>query len=202
MKPKRQLLIMIGGPPWVGKTTCAREVFTSLENSAWLDGDDVWRVNPFSVEDPRLRNSDRNMSFVLRTYLESRFDYVLFSSVVLTDKPITNGILNGIGLGDYDILFFMLSCSRSALEARSVTRDNMVAPESRFMRAAKGQDAIFMDTTEMTPGEVAQTNIDVVRDPSKAGLVPVWRGGIREWKREKTHNNCLKPTRASRAADA
>ena len=155
---------MIGGPPWVGKTTCAREVFASLENSAWLDGDDVWRVNPFSVEDPRLRNSDRNMSFVLRTYLESQFDYVIFSSVVLTDKPITDGILDAIGVQGYDLLLFMLSCSRSALKARSDKRDKMADPESRFTHAAKDQDAIHIDTTDMTPSEVVQTILSVVRE--------------------------------------
>ncbi len=181
---------MIGGPPWVGKTTCAREVFASLENSAWLDGDDVWRVNPFSVEDPRLRNSDRNMSFVLRTYLESQFDYVVFSSVVLTDKPITDGILNAIGAEGYDLLFFMLACSRSALEARSARRDKVADPNPRFTQAARGQDAIHIDTTEMTPGEVARTILSVVRDPGRAGLVPSSRGGIREWKRQDTLSNC------------
>ena len=193
MKSRRQLLIMIGGPPWVGKTTCAREVFALLENSAWLDGDDVWRVNPFSVEDPRLRNSDRNMSFVLRTYLESQFDYVVFSSVVLTDKPITEGILDAIGVEGFDLLFFMLHGSRSALEARSTKRDNMADPESRFTRADRDQDAIHIDTTDMTPGEVAQTILSVVRDPDKAGLVPHLRGGIREWKRKDTHSDCVRP---------
>ena len=188
-RSKRQMLIMIGGPPWVGKTTCAREVFASLQNSAWLDGDDVWRVNPFSVEDPRLRNSDRNMSFVLNTYLESRFDYVIFSSVVLTDKPITDGILDAIEREDYDVLFFMLSCSRSALEARTAKRDNIAAPESRFMRAAKAQDAIHLDTTNMRPDEVTQAILYVVPDPSEAGLLAVSHGGRREWKQKKTHNN-------------
>lgn len=202
MKSERQLLIMIGGPPWVGKTTCAREVFASLENSAWLDGDDVWRVNPFSVEDPRLRNSDRNMSFVLNSYLESRFDYVIFSSVVLTDKPITDSILDAIEREDYDILLFMLTCSRSALEARSAKGDSIAAPESRFMRAAKAQDAIHIDTTNMTPGEVTQAILSVARDPSGAGLVAVSHGRRREWKQKKTHNNCVQPTRTSRAADA
>ncbi|HEY91358.1 MAG TPA: hypothetical protein G4O07_05940 [Dehalococcoidia bacterium] len=172
MKSKQQLLILIGGPPWVGKTTCAREVFLSLENSAWLDGDDVWRVNPFSVEDPRLRNSDRNMSFVLRTYLESRFDYVIFSSVVLTDKQITDGILDAIGIEGYDMLFFMLACSHSTLEARSARRDNVASPESRFTRAAKEQDAIHIDTTEMTPVEVSGKILSVVRNPEKAGYMP------------------------------
>lgn len=195
MKSKRQLLVMIGGPPWVGKTTCAREVFASLENSAWLDGDDVWRVNPFSVEDPRLRNSDRNMSFVLRTYLESQFDYVIFSSVVLTDKPISDGILDAIEVKGYDLLFFMLSCSRSTLEARSAKRDNMADPESRFTHAAKGQDAIHIDTTDMTPGEVTRIMLNIVRNPRAAGLVPISRGGIREWKRKDAHNNCVQPMR-------
>lgn len=185
MKNKRQLLIMIGGPPWVGKTTCAQQVFTSLENSAWLDGDDVWHVNPFSVEDSRLRNSDRNMSFVLRTYLESKFDYVIFSSVVLTDKPITDGILDAIRVKDYDLLFFMLVCSRGALKSRSVKRDNTTSPDSWYMQAANEQDAIHIETTDITPGEVADIILNIVRDPSAAGLVPFPRGGIREWKRKK-----------------
>jgi len=110
------------------------------------------------------------MSFVLNTYLESRFDYVILSSVVLTDKPITDGILNAIEHEDYDILFFMLTCSPSTLEARSAKRDNIMAPESRFMRAAKVRDAIHIDTTNMTPREVAQAILSAVRDPSEAGL--------------------------------
>ena len=104
------------------------------------------------------------MSFVLRTYLESQFDYVIFSSVVLTDKPITDGILDAIGVQGYDLLLFMLSCSRSALEIRSTKRDKMADPESRFTQATKGQDAIHVDTTDMTPSEVAQAILSVVRE--------------------------------------
>ncbi len=65
MKPK---LILIGGEAWTGKSTCAEILFKRLDNSAWLDGDDVWRVNPWSLDDPRLRTSDINMAFVLQTY--------------------------------------------------------------------------------------------------------------------------------------
>jgi cytidylate kinase len=189
MKLKRQLLIMISGPPWVGKTTCAREVFASLENSAWLDGDDVWRVNPFSVEDLRLRNSDRNMSFVLQTYLESQFDYVIFSTVVLTEKSITDGILNAIEVKGYDLLFFMLSCSRSTLTSRSAKRDGVTEPGSWHTHTARAQDAIHIETTDMIPGEVANIILNIIRNPRAAGLLPVPRGGIREWKRKDVHNS-------------
>jgi hypothetical protein len=173
---------MISGPPWVGKTTCAQKVFTSLQNSAWLDADDVWRVNPFSVEDPRLRNSDKNMSFVLNTYLESKFDYVVFSSVVLTEKSITDGILDAISAKGYDLLFFMLSCSRRALKARSTLRDDVASPEPRFSRAALKQDAIHLDTSNMTPEETAGKILAIVLDPPAAGLKPIPRGRFREWK--------------------
>ena len=39
-------LILIGGPQGVGKTAGARELFSGFSGSAWLDGDDVWRMNP------------------------------------------------------------------------------------------------------------------------------------------------------------
>ena len=202
MKPERPALIMIGGPPWVGKTTCARQVFALLHNSAWLDGDDVWRVNPFSVEDPRLRSSDRNMSFVLDTYLKSRFDFVIFSSVVLSDKAITEGILDAIEFEGYDLILFMLICSRSELESRAAKRDNVADPESRFARSAAARDAIRIDTTIMAVEEVAQAILKIVRDPSKAGLEPVPHGRAREWKLNGSQSSDIRPYQAHGAPDA
>ena len=186
MNHTRPKLIMIGGPPWVGKTTCARELFTSLDNSAWLDGDDVWRVNPFSVQDPRLRNSDKNMAFVLNTYLESQFDYVIFSSVVLTDKLITRGILDAISVREYDMLFFILTASPQVLLSRSQERDNVTSPDPRFSVAALAQDAIQIDTTALTPVDVAAKILSIVRDPASANLMPVVTDGIREWGEHKS----------------
>ena len=58
----KQKLIIIAGSPCVGKTTETQKLFTSYENSAYFDGDWAWCVNPFSVDDPRLRNGDKTMS--------------------------------------------------------------------------------------------------------------------------------------------
>ena len=185
---------MIGGPPWVGKSTCARDVFEGLDNSAWLDGDDVWRVNPFSVRDPRLRNSDANMSFVLRTYLLSPFDYVVFSSVVLTDQPITSGILNAIDVQEYDIIFFMLICSAEALRSRSVQRDGITSPDPRFDIAARARDAIQIDTSNMTSADVAARILTIVRDPAGAGLTTVSNHGVRRWQKQQLQNHSMQAT--------
>ena len=89
----KKKLILISGSPCVGKTAVGEKLFESYDNSAYLDGDWCWCVHPFSVTDSRLRNGDKSMSFVLSNYLESDFEYVFFTSVVLTDPKIRENIL-------------------------------------------------------------------------------------------------------------
>lgn len=117
-----QKLIIITGSPCVGKTTVAEKLFTAYENSAFFDGDWAWCVNPFSIDDKRLRNGDKTMSFALSTYLNSDFDYVFFSSVVATDKTIREAILNGITAKDYSVISFTLTCSEETLLERHKER--------------------------------------------------------------------------------
>lgn len=118
----RRKLIIITGSPYVGKSTVTEKVFAMCENSAYLDGDWVWKVNPFSVHDPRLRNGDKNMSFILSTYLRAKFEYVFFASVIATDPEIRRNILADIDYDDYEILGITLTCSRRTLEERYAAR--------------------------------------------------------------------------------
>ena len=114
----RKKLILISGSPCVGKTAVGTQLFESYDNSAYLDGDWCWCVHPFSVTDPRLRNGDKSMSFILSNYLDLDFETVFFTSVVLTDARIREGILNGITSKDYTIIGFTLTCSEETLKKR------------------------------------------------------------------------------------
>lgn len=118
----KQKLIIISGSPCVGKTTVSKKLFRMFENSAYLDGDWMWCVNPFSVEDPRLRDGDKNMSFVISTYLKSKFEYVFFSSVVTTSTIIRENIIADIDYSDYNIIGFTLTCSKETLKKRHKKR--------------------------------------------------------------------------------
>lgn len=118
----KQKLIIICGSPCVGKTTVANQLFQSYENSAFLDGDWCWCVHPFSVSDPRLRNGDKSMSFILSNYLNSKFDYVFFASVVVMGDPIRTDILNDITAENYDVIGFTLTCSEETLRERHKNR--------------------------------------------------------------------------------
>ena len=114
----RKKLILISGSPCVGKTAVGTRLFESYDNSAYLDGDWCWGVHPFSITDSRLRNGDRSMSFVLSNYLDLDFEYVFFTSVVLTDRQIRENILNGITGKGYETIGFTLTCSDETLKKR------------------------------------------------------------------------------------
>ena len=130
----RQKLILISGSPCVGKTVVGTRLFESYDNSAYLDGDWCWCVHPFSVQDGRLRNGDRAMSFVLSNYLESGFDRVFFTSVVLTDPRIRERIVSGITAGGYDLIGFTLTCSDETLKARHDRRGDRGETDTHWLR--------------------------------------------------------------------
>lgn len=118
----KQKLIIITGSPCVGKTSVAQKLFESYQNSAYFDGDWAWCVNLFSLSDPRLRNGDKTMSFALSNYLNSDFEYVIFSSVVVIGEEIRSNIQKDITAKGYDTIPFTLKCSRQTLISRHKAR--------------------------------------------------------------------------------
>ena len=118
----KQKLIVIAGSPCVGKTTVAEMLFESYENSAYLDDDWVWRVKPFIMNDPKNRNAHKNWSFVLSTYLNSNFDYVIFSSARMMYPPNRKSLLKDITAKKYETIGFTLTCSENTLIERHKKR--------------------------------------------------------------------------------
>ena len=143
----KQKLIIITGSPCVGKTSVAEKLFESYENCAYFDGDWAWCVNPFSVDDPRLRNGDKTMSFALSVYLNSHFDYVIFSSVVVIGGEIREAILEDINAADYTIIAFTLKCSEETLIERHRNRgdDNEISFAWLEMDPSPGDNVINTD---------------------------------------------------------
>ena len=152
----KKKLILISGSPCVGKTAAGTRLFESYDNSAYLDGDWCWCVHPFSVEDPRLRNGDKSMSFVLSNYLDSDFDFVFFTSVVLTDATIRESILNGITAKDYDVIGFTLTCSEETLKNRHDKRGDKGETDYRWLHLPPGPGDIVIDTDDKGIREVVK----------------------------------------------
>lgn len=142
----KKKLILISGSPCVGKTAVGTRLFETFDNSAYLDGDWCWCVHPFSLADKRLRNGDRSMSFVLSNYLDSDFAYVFFTSVVLTDPQIREGILKGITAKEYETIAFTLTCSEETLKKRHDKRGDPGEPNYFWLHLSPCQGDIVIDT--------------------------------------------------------
>ena len=149
-------LILLSGSPCVGKTTVGKYLFEHYENSAYLDGDWCWCVNPFSVKDKRLRNGDKSMSFVLSNYLTSGFDYVFFASVVLTDNKIRENILNDITATDYEVIGFTLTCSEETLVKRHSKRGDKGNTNFHWLHLPSYPTDIVINTDNKPVHTIAQ----------------------------------------------
>lgn len=149
-------LILISGSPCVGKTVVGDRLFESYDNSAYLDGDWCWCVHPFSVTDRRLRNGDKSMSFILSNYLESDFEYVFFTSVVLTDPGIREGILNGITAKGYQVIGFTLTCSEETLKERHDKRGDKGETNYYWLHLPPCSGDIVIDTDGKKIGDIVK----------------------------------------------
>ena len=159
-------LILISGSPCVGKTAVGTRLFESFDNSAYLDGDWCWCVHPFSVTDKRLRNGDKSMSFVLSNYLDSDFDYVFFTSVVLTDPGIREGILNRITSEGYETIGFTLTCSEETLKKRHDKRGDHGETDYYWLRLPPYPGDIVIDTENKGIREIVREMKKLIGQPA------------------------------------
>jgi len=146
-------LIILSGSTCVGKTTIADSLVNLYENSAHLDDDWVWRVNPFSFDDPRNEGIYRNMSFVLSTYLNLAFDYVFLSSVRMVGKG-RESLLNSITATDYITIGFTLTCSEKILTERHKKRGDNNELSFKWLRMAPHPNDYVINTDDKTVAQI------------------------------------------------
>jgi DNA polymerase III delta prime subunit len=110
-------LVLLGGPPGVGKTSVLARLERKLARGAFLDADDVRRFRPTAQDAAPLEAGVRNVIAVLRGYLEARPPLVVLAWV-LANPMLVERILGGLaGLyGSVQMLY--LVTTPAELEAR------------------------------------------------------------------------------------
>lgn len=150
-------LIFIGGAPGIGKSTVAGFLIKDLENCVWLDGDDLWRMNPFLVDENTKAMVEKNIGFVLNSFLREHFSYILFTWVLRSDS-IKDTILSGLGQADFDFMHFTLICDEKTLKERLSTDADRITDHSlaiKRLEQSKNGKALKVDTGNKTPSELA-----------------------------------------------
>ena len=96
------------------------------------------------------------MSFVLSNYLDSDFDLVFFTSVVLTDATIRESILRGINAKDYDVIGFTLTCSEETLKKRHDRRGDKGETNYYWLHLPPCPGDIVIDTDDKRVRDVVR----------------------------------------------
>lgn len=157
IKVMEKQLVFIGGPPGVGKSTVAKILLNELQNSAWLDGDGLWRMNPFVVNDITKKMVKNNIKYVLDSFLLARFSTILFSWVLHLDS-IVDEINCAIKSDEYFFRHFTLVCDEAILRERIVSDDGRKTDISLALdrlHKARSVNSEIIDTSGKSPQDVA-----------------------------------------------
>ena len=157
-------LIIINGAPGIGKTTIGRLLHNRLSNSAFLDGDEVWRINPFEVNEKTKSLVEKNITLVLRNYFEAGYEYVILAWV-LHQQSIIDRLVSHLDDLKPEIHIFTLVADESTLVARlqddaQTTRNPDTATDR--LRQSQLMETNKIDTTGAKPEEIVREIIDSV----------------------------------------
>ena len=150
-------LVFIGGAPGVGKSTVVMELFAQIDRSVWLDGDDVWRMHPFVVNDATMHMVERNIQFVLRSFLKTGFSCIFFTWVLHQDS-IVERLLQGLEDQQFEFLHFTLVCDEPTLmkrlsaDSRRTTNKDLALDR---LRQTESVNSTKICTVGKTPRQIA-----------------------------------------------
>lgn len=152
-------LVIINGPPGIGKTATCRALQKLLQRSVWLDGDWCWMANPWIVTEETKKMAENNMSFLLNSFLNcTEYEFILYSWIFRSDE-VFSLILNKLIPTDFKLYKFTLICDHDVflkrLEGKREESKIPMCIESLYQCESTESEKI--DTTNMSVKEVAST---------------------------------------------
>jgi len=150
-------LIIVNGAPATGKSAVVRHLHARLDNSALLDADDVWRINPFEVNDRTRKLAEDNITSVLRHYIEAGYEYVILAWV-LHDHAIIDHLLGGLkDLAKLIHVFTLVAYEQVLLDRMRNDPGRTTDPQLalRRLRQTKSLNTQKIDTSSTSPEDVA-----------------------------------------------
>jgi len=148
--------ILIYGPPGIGKTTVGRELQEVLNNSMFLDVDNLWDINPFEVNNDNIQMVETNLEFMIENYSKNdSLDYLICVWVIQTKESFE--FMKSISSMIDDRKFIRLTCEKEALKDRMIS-DNR--PQINIDYSMYLQDKyipledILVDTSNLTVKEI------------------------------------------------
>lgn len=101
-----------------GKSAVGKELNRLANKSVWLDGDDLWRMNPFIVSDSTKLMVMANIRAVINNFLACPDIECVIFTWVMHEQGIIDDILSGLSLDGVEVKAVSLVLSEQALRRR------------------------------------------------------------------------------------
>lgn len=164
-------LIFIHGPAGIGKSTACALLHSRLPRSAWLESEWCGKTNPFDWSPEKQALVERNMSFLLRSYLEcSILDHVILNwGLHSPRKQILGRVLDHLRDLEYRCVPIILLCSETE-QVRRMKADSR--SEIRIQRSLgtrclyEDKHAHTIDTTDLTVEDTVDRILELLNSPA------------------------------------
>ncbi len=154
-------LILINGPMGIGKTTVGRKLAEKLPNCQLIDGDDVWRVFPFEVNEETQKLVVANLRSMIAHALNSTWVENLVLTWVIPEETIFDLLLDDQPLKDTAVFCFTLLGNEKTLRER-IERDaaglrtiDVLERSLRYLPKFEAMNTEKINTIEKSPEEIA-----------------------------------------------
>lgn len=156
-------LYLIGGPMGVGKTTVCRLLKKELPAAVFLDGDWCWDADPFAVTDETKAMVQRNIAFMLNSFLGcSAYENVIFCWV-MHQQAIIDTLLSALDTDGRRVHVISLTASEEQLSRRISADIARGKRDEGSLRRSLGYlplyarlDSVKIDTTGLTRRQTAE----------------------------------------------
>lgn len=113
-------IILVNGKGGVGKSTNAKELLSKLDNSAWIDIDDLIKVNPWEFNTKMNFLALENASIVVENYKKNGYEYIILSGGIINQEYF-NKFVQGLN-NNYHILYVWLTADKDIRDERRISR--------------------------------------------------------------------------------
>jgi len=162
-------LIVVNGVPGAGKTTVCSMLLNSIKESAWLDGDWCWKLNPYNPSEENKVMVEKNICFMLKSYLENSGVNSVILSWVIPHDELMNRIIDSLyyDRDQLETLKITLTCSSNTLKERLAyegrSTESIIDSQKR-LKAYMQMDTIKIDTSKMSAEEVVDRVMEIINE--------------------------------------
>lgn len=161
-------LYLIGGAMGAGKSAVGKELNRLANKSVWLDGDDLWRMNPFTVSDSTKLMVMANIHAVINNFLACPDIECVIFTWVMHEQGIIDDILSELALDGVEVRAVSLVLSEEALKHRlekdiaaGVRGEDIVERSLGYLKKYVALDTEKIDVSGILPKEAAGKILEI-----------------------------------------